>query len=215
MNIDGNTENDDLDGLDTNANRHEGQSNQELALIVNTALIESLQKAEKQKKLVKQFSPKELVNMKKAYDATSAFTTIMSDTLDKSIPHKDFEEMNQDMLRWVNLTIEENPTGDGNKNSSDNSSSEDKTPPPKKKWKSSFESVLKTCGEESDDDNDDIVGPRGTPTTCHNQHGTLRSNSFVQIWADCKQIFVLIPMWFLCVLDFWGRGHCARVIYPT
>jgi hypothetical protein len=99
MNIDGNTENDDLDGLDTNANRHEGQSNQELALIVNTALIESLQKAEKQKKLVKQFSPKELVNMKKAYDATSAFTTIMSDTLDKSIPHKDFEEMNQDMLR--------------------------------------------------------------------------------------------------------------------
>ncbi len=52
-NIDGNTENSDLDGLDTNANRHEGQSNQELALIVNTALIESLQKAEKQKKLAK------------------------------------------------------------------------------------------------------------------------------------------------------------------
>ncbi len=50
-NIDGNTENDNLNGLDTNANRHEGQSNQELALIVNTALIESLQKAEKQKKL--------------------------------------------------------------------------------------------------------------------------------------------------------------------
>ncbi len=52
-NIDGNTENDDLKGLDTNTNRHEGQSNQELALIVNTALIKSLQKAEKQKKLVK------------------------------------------------------------------------------------------------------------------------------------------------------------------
>jgi hypothetical protein len=59
-NIDGNTENDDLNGLDTNANRHEGQSNQELALIVNTALIESLQKAEKQKKLAKKIHQKNL-----------------------------------------------------------------------------------------------------------------------------------------------------------
>ncbi len=52
-NIDGNTENNDLNGLDTNANRHEGQSNQELALIVNTTLIKALQKAEKRKKLAK------------------------------------------------------------------------------------------------------------------------------------------------------------------
>jgi hypothetical protein len=52
-NIDSNTENNNLDKLDTNANRHEGQSNQELALIVNTAFIESLQKAEKKKKLAK------------------------------------------------------------------------------------------------------------------------------------------------------------------
>jgi hypothetical protein len=105
-NIDGNTENDDLNGLDTDANRHEGQSNQELVLIMNTALIESLQKAEKQKNLAKKNSPKELANMKKAYDAAFAFTTIMSNTLDKSVPNKDFEEMNQDMLRQVNLTIE-------------------------------------------------------------------------------------------------------------
>jgi hypothetical protein len=68
--------------------------------------------------------------MKKAYDAASTFTTIMSNTLDKSVPHKDFEERNQYMLHQVNLTIEENPTGDGDKNSSDNSSSEDKAPPP-------------------------------------------------------------------------------------
>jgi hypothetical protein len=156
-NIDGNTENVDLDGLDTNANRHEGQSIRELALIVNTALIESLQKAEKQKKLARKKSPKELADMKKAYDAASAFTTIMSNMLDKSVPYKDFEEINQDMLRQVNLTIEENPTGDSDKNSSDNSSSEDEAPPPKKKQKSSFKSVLKTSGEESDDDNDNIV----------------------------------------------------------
>ncbi len=77
--------------------------------------------------------------------------------LDKSVPYEDFEEMTQDMLRQVNLTVEENPTGHSDKNSSDNSSSDDKAPPPKKKQKSSLKSVLKTCGEESDDDNDDIV----------------------------------------------------------
>jgi hypothetical protein len=65
---------------------------------VNTALIESLQKAEKQKKLAKKNSPKELANMKKAFDAASAFTTIMSRAFNKHIPYKDFEEMNQDML---------------------------------------------------------------------------------------------------------------------
>jgi hypothetical protein len=44
--------------------------------------------------------------MKKAYDATSTFTTIMNNMLDRSIPYKDFTEMNQDMLRQVNLPIE-------------------------------------------------------------------------------------------------------------
>jgi hypothetical protein len=71
--------------------------------------------------------------MKNAYDTAFAFTTIMSNTLDKSIPYEDFEDMNQDMLHQVNLTIEETPTGDNDKNSSDSSSSEDKAPPSKKK----------------------------------------------------------------------------------
>ncbi len=57
------------------------------------------------------------------------------------------------------------------------------------------------------------LGLRGAPTTCHNKHGALRSYSFGQIWADRKQIFVLIPMWFLCILAFWARCHRARVIY--
>ncbi len=95
--------------------------------------------------------------MKKAFDATSAFTTIMSRMFNKSISCEDFEEMNQDMLHQVNLTIQENPTRDGDKNSSDTSSSDDKAPSSKKKQKSSFKSDLKTCGEESDDDNDDVV----------------------------------------------------------
>jgi hypothetical protein len=54
-NIDGNTKNDDLSELDTNTNRHEGQSNQELTLVVNIFLIESLQRADKRKKLAKKF----------------------------------------------------------------------------------------------------------------------------------------------------------------
>jgi hypothetical protein len=54
-NIDGNTKNDDLDGLGTNTNRHEGQSNQEPMLVVNTFFNESLQKADKRMKLAKKF----------------------------------------------------------------------------------------------------------------------------------------------------------------
>jgi hypothetical protein len=86
--------------------------------------------------------------MKKAYDTTSPFTTIMSNTLEKSVPYKDFEEMNQDILHQVNSTIKENPTGDGDKNSSDNSSSEDKAPPPKKKQKSSLNLSSKLVGRK-------------------------------------------------------------------
>ncbi len=44
--------------MDTKANRHEGQSNQELALIVNSALIELLEKANKQKTQPKKNSTK-------------------------------------------------------------------------------------------------------------------------------------------------------------
>ncbi len=58
--------------------------------------------------------------------------------LDKTIPYKNFEEMNQDMLRQVSLTIEENQSGDGDKNSFDNSSSEDVAPPLKKETKIKF-----------------------------------------------------------------------------
>jgi hypothetical protein len=53
--------------------------------------------------------------MKKAYDAASAFTTIMNYMLDRSVPYEDFTEMNQDMLHQVNLKIEKNPTEDGDK----------------------------------------------------------------------------------------------------
>jgi hypothetical protein len=40
----------------------------------------------------KKIIPKEFANMKKAYDAASTFTTIMSNMLDKSVPYKDFEK---------------------------------------------------------------------------------------------------------------------------
>ncbi len=77
--------------------------------------------------------------MKKAYDATSAFTTIMNNMLDRSVPYEDLTEMNQDMLCQVNLTIEENPTDDGDESSSESSSSsEDKAPPPKKETNIEF-----------------------------------------------------------------------------
>ena len=101
--------------------------------------------------------------MKKAYDAASAFTTIMNNKLDRRVPYKDFTEMNQGMLCQVNLTIEKNPTDDGDESSSEGgSSSEDEAPPPKKKQKLSFKSVLKTHGEESDNENQDIIDLQDT-----------------------------------------------------
>jgi hypothetical protein len=63
-NTDSDTGNNDIKGLDTKANRHERLSNQELALIVNSALIKLLEKANKQKTQPKK-TPKELANMKK------------------------------------------------------------------------------------------------------------------------------------------------------
>ncbi len=60
-----------------------------------------------------------------------------------------------------------------------------------------------------------IMGPRGAPTTCLNQHGALQSYSFGQVWAHSKQIFVLIPIWVLPVFAFWAQCHCAPIIYPT
>jgi hypothetical protein len=96
--------------------------------------------------------------MKKAYDAASAFTTIMNNMLDRSVPYQDFTEMNQGMLPQVDLTIKKNPTDDGDESSSESgSSSEDEAPPPKKKNKPSFKSVLKIHGEESDDENQDGI----------------------------------------------------------
>jgi hypothetical protein len=101
--------------------------------------------------------------MKKTYDAASTFTTIMNNTLDRNIPYEDFTEMNQDVLHQVNLTIEKKPTDDGDESSSEGgSSSEDEAPPPKKKQKLSFKSVLKTHGEESDNENQDIIDLQDT-----------------------------------------------------
>ncbi len=67
------------------------------------------------------------------------------------------------MLRQVNLTIEKNPTDEGDKSSSESgSSSEDEEPPPKKKQKLSFKSVLNTHGEESDNENQDVIDLKDT-----------------------------------------------------
>ncbi len=57
-NIDGNTNNNDLDGLDTNTNRHEGQSNQELMLVVNTFLSSHYRRLTNGRNWQKQFPQK-------------------------------------------------------------------------------------------------------------------------------------------------------------
>ncbi len=51
-----------------------------------------------------------------------------------------------------------------------------------------------------------LMGPRGAPTTCLNQQGALFFRS------DLSWSVELIPMWFLRVLAFWAWWHRAPVI---
>ncbi len=94
-NTDSDTGNNNIEGLDTKANRHEGQSNQELELIVNSAFIELLEKANKKKKQTKKKSPNDLANMIKTHYAASAFTAMVNKRFNKSIANKDFELMRE------------------------------------------------------------------------------------------------------------------------
>ncbi len=159
-NIDSNTEHKELEGLDTNTNKNEGLSNQELAVMVNRVLIESLEKADKQKKSTKKHSIKEIKNMKKTYNAASAFTTIMNNMLDKSVGYENFEEMNQDILHQINPTNEktkEKTTSRKEDKPLESSNSEDKAPPPNKKRKSGLlPSMHKTDEKDSDNDSEEI-----------------------------------------------------------
>ncbi len=156
-NIDSDNGNNDIKGLDTKANRHEGQSDQELALIVNSALIELLEKANRRKKQAKKNSPKELANMKKAYVAPSAFTAMVNKTFNKSISYEDFELMNEATVYEVKSKNQANnkwSRSNSEDSKSNDSYDDDKPPPPSKKQKSGFKSVIITSHEESNNDNE-------------------------------------------------------------
>ncbi len=93
---DTNTNNEEIDGLNTNTDRNKNLSNYELAAMVNRVLIELLEKAEKKKNTTTKYSIKEIENMKKIYNAASTFTTIMNKLLQKSGGYNNIEEMNDD-----------------------------------------------------------------------------------------------------------------------
>jgi hypothetical protein len=156
-NIDSTTEEIKLDGLDTTTRRNDECSNQELALMVNKILIESLEKADKIKKTKKKPSIKEIENMKKAYNAASAFTTIMNNVLNSRKGYVDFQEMNRDMLDQINMkteVCEVKESDDKEEESSDSSYSETETPPPQKKRKSGVLSTKRKTGKKLSDNDD-------------------------------------------------------------
>ncbi len=156
-NAESDTGNNDIKGLDTKANRHEGQSNQELALIVNSTLIKLLEKANKQKTQPKKNSPKELANMKKRYDTTYTSTAMVNKTFNKSGAYKDFELMHQ----AIDYDVKSNQANNNRSrqlhskhSTSDENSDDDKPPPPCKRQKSGFKSVVTARRNESGDDDD-------------------------------------------------------------
>ncbi len=108
----------------------------------------------------KKITAKENENMKKTYDAASAFATIMNKVLGKMDVFEDYEEMNDDILDKINTTTVEYANGRSKTNTdgSDGENSNNKSPklPPKKRHKTDISSLFKNTDENSDDDNDKV-----------------------------------------------------------
>ena len=126
-------------------------------MIVNSALIKFLEKANKQKTQPKENSSQELANMKITYDATSAFTAMVNKTFNKSRDYEDFELMHQ----AIDYDVKSNQANNNQSrqchskhSTSAKNSDDDKPPPPCKRQKSGFTSVITACCNESDDNDD-------------------------------------------------------------
>ncbi len=133
----------------------------ELAHQVNKLISESLEKATNQQKRAKtKITAKENENMKQTYNATSTFATIMSSVLQKVDVFKDYEEMNDAILKKINTNTLENAKGRSKENTDggdgESSSNKSHKPPPKKRHKPDISSLFKTTGEDSDDDDDNV-----------------------------------------------------------
>ncbi len=124
---------------------------------MSNALIQLLEKANKQKRQPKKNTPKELANMKKTYDAASARTAMVNKMFNKSSAYKDFQLMhqaidydvksNQANINWSRQRHSKHST-------SDEDSDDDKPPPPCKRQKSGFKFVITGHCNESDNDDD-------------------------------------------------------------
>ncbi len=108
----------------------------------------------------KKITTKESKNMKKTYDAASAFATILSKVLGKMNVFEDYEEMNDDILDKINTTTVEYAKGHSKINTDgsdgENSNNESPKPQPKKRHKTDISSLFKNTDEDSDDDNDKV-----------------------------------------------------------
>ncbi len=103
---------------------------------------------------------KENKNMKKTYDATSAFATIMSKVLGKIDVFEYYEEMNDDILDKINTTTVEYAKGCSKTNTDGSdgeiSNNESPKPPPTKRHKTDTSSLFKNTDDNSDNDNDKV-----------------------------------------------------------
>jgi hypothetical protein len=108
----------------------------------------------------KKITAKENKNMKKTYDAASAFATIMCKVLGKMDIFEDYEEMNDDILDKINTTTVEYAKGCSKTNTDgsdgENSNNESPKPPLKKRHKTDISSLFKNTDDDSDDDNDKV-----------------------------------------------------------
>jgi hypothetical protein len=97
----GDIENNNLESLNTSVKRQQGVSTNDLVATVNATLIDCLEKAEKQKKQERQVVPRELANLKKVFDATSAMMAIVNKLDNNTDTYNDFKQMHDSITTMI------------------------------------------------------------------------------------------------------------------
>ncbi len=94
-------ENPDLKGLDTSVKRQQGVQTHDLIGMVNAALLDCVNKAEKQRSQQRPWKKNELNNMKKVFDAASAMTAIANWLPNNTETYNNFKDMHHGIAKKI------------------------------------------------------------------------------------------------------------------
>ncbi len=94
-------ENPDLKGLNTSVERQQGVQTCDLIGMVNAALLDCINKAEKQKSQQRPWKKNKLNNLKKVFDAASAMTAIVNRLPNNTETNNNFKDMHHGIAKKI------------------------------------------------------------------------------------------------------------------